>query len=62
MQQVINLESGEGFGRSLVGSGYARLMGRSTTYVPGKKDQGFVKVDYQNEYDDRRSKQLHGVS
>ena len=29
--------------------------------LPGKKDQGFVKVDYQNEYDDRRSKQLHGV-
>ena len=29
MQQVINFESREGFGRSLVGSGYARLTGRS---------------------------------
>ena len=26
-----------------------------------KKDQGFVKVDYQIRYDDRRSKQLHGA-
>ena len=29
--------------------------------LPGKKDPGFVKADYQNEYDDRRSKQLHGA-